>query len=381
MASRLRSLVALFASLVFLCLVASPAARAHPPHAPFLNPFGKDTKFGPITRFGPKVSIELVADGMTAPLKGVAAPGLSRWLFVVDQPGVVWAVDLTNSDTETNKIEFLNVRALIVTLGVCGPSSFDERGLLGIAFHPRFQQNGLFYTYTSERRDGGAATIATPGTTAVNADHHNVVAEWQRQRPCRPAAGVKPARRELMRVDWPQFNHDGGDLAFGPDGMLYIPMGDGGGADDTEVGHSGDGNAQKLNRPAWQRSFASTSTAINPANAIPHSREQPVRRPPRRGHGDLGLRLPEPFPLLVRPQDRDLYRRRRRPERHRGGRSHRQGRQLRLEPQGRHAVLRRQRCRSRRGFTRRLLRPCRRLPARVRSTRSRSTTPTTRGTR
>ena len=100
---------------------------------------------------------------MTAPLKGVAAPGLSRWLFVVDQPGIVWAVDLSNSDTETNKVQFLDVRALIVTLGVCGPSSFDERGLLGIAFHPRFQKNGLFYTYTSERRDGGAATTADAG--------------------------------------------------------------------------------------------------------------------------------------------------------------------------------------------------------------------------
>ena len=268
MASRLRSLSALFASLVLLCLVASPVARAHPPHAPFLNPFGKDTKFGPITRFGPKVSIELVADGMTAPLKGVAAPGLSRWLFVVDQPGVVWAVDLRNSDTETNKVEFLNVRALIVTLGVCGPSSFDERGLLGIAFHPRFQQNGLFYTYTSERRDAGAATIATPGTTAVNADHHNVISEWQANDPDRPQAGVKPARRELMRVNWPQFNHDGGDLAFGPDGMLYIAMGDGGGADDADgqpfvtapphkavcgeepiFGHQVNGNGQKLNTP------------------------------------------------------------------------------------------------------------------------------------
>jgi hypothetical protein len=71
-----------------------------------------------------------------------------------------------------------------------------------------------------------------------------------------------------MRVDWPQFNHDGGDLAFGPDRMLYVSMGDGGSADDADgqlfttappnyppcgeaptVGHQGDGNAQKLNTP------------------------------------------------------------------------------------------------------------------------------------
>lgn len=267
MASRLRSLTALFASLVFLGLVASTATRAHPPHAPFLNPFGKDTKFGPVTRFGPKVSIELVADGMTAPLKGVTAPGLPGWLFVVDQPGIAWAVDLGNPDTKTNKTMFLDVRALIVTLGVCGPGSFDERGLLGIAFHPRFQSNGLFYTYTSERRDTGAPTIPTPGTTAANADHHNVVREWHANNPGEPAAGAAGGR-ELMRVAWPQFNHDGGDLAFGPDGMLYIAMGDGGGADDADgqpfvtapphkevcgteaiFGHQVNGNGQKLNTP------------------------------------------------------------------------------------------------------------------------------------
>ena len=88
--------------------------------------------------------------------------------------------------------------------------------------------------------------------------------------PGNPASVVDPdSRRELMRVNWPQFNHDGGDMAFGPDGKLYISMGDGGGADDADgqlfnrprlpnpecavsvpmVGHQGDGNAQKLNVP------------------------------------------------------------------------------------------------------------------------------------
>ena len=41
-----------------------------------------------------------------------------------------------------------------MTLGVCGPNTFDERGLLGVAFHPNYQQNGLLYTYTSEPTDG-----------------------------------------------------------------------------------------------------------------------------------------------------------------------------------------------------------------------------------
>jgi hypothetical protein len=97
-----------------------------------------------------------------------------------------------------------------------------------------------------------------------------VVSEWRAVNPSDPTAGVVAGRRELIRANWPQFNHDGGDLAFGPDRQLYISMGDGGGADDADgqfdilarpkhaqtptcsltapiFGHQGDGNAQKLN--------------------------------------------------------------------------------------------------------------------------------------
>jgi hypothetical protein len=56
-------------------------------------------------------------------------------------------------------------------------------------------------------------------------------------------------RRERMRIDWPQFNHDAGDIAFGPDRMLYIPTGDGGNADDQGPGHLPGGNAQNLGVP------------------------------------------------------------------------------------------------------------------------------------
>jgi glucose/arabinose dehydrogenase len=273
MTSRVRSLFALSASLVLLCaLFASTATRAHPPHAPFLNPFGEDTRFAPITSFTPKISIEVVSQGMTAPLKGVSAPGLPNHLFVPDQPGTLWVVDLTNRDPDKNKSPFLDVRALLVTLGVCGPGTFDERGLLGVAFHPDFNRAGAvgfgkFYTYTSEPR-GTPATIPSPSVPPESADHQNVVSEWQAVNPAVPAAGVAADRRELMRIDWPQFNHDAGDLAFGPDRKLYISMGDGGGADDADgqpfvtapphkepcgeepiFGHQDNGNGQKLNTP------------------------------------------------------------------------------------------------------------------------------------
>jgi glucose/arabinose dehydrogenase len=219
------------ASLAFASVLPLTNTLAHPAWDPY-----DDTRFAPIERFGPSVGVEIVARGLTAPLKGVTAPGQPNRLYVVDQPGILWAVDLSNNDTNSNKSVFLNVGPTglnrLVTLGVCGPNSFDERGLLGVAFHPNYGQNGLVYTYTSEPNTG-PATLPTiiPG----NPDHQNVIAEWRVPNPGNPASVVDPgSRRELIRVSWPQFNHNGGDLAFGPDGKLYISMGDGGSADDAD---------------------------------------------------------------------------------------------------------------------------------------------------
>jgi glucose/arabinose dehydrogenase len=222
-----------------------------------------DTVFAPINEQGGiKIGLEPVADGLTAPLKGVAAPGDPR-LFVVDQNGILWAIDPASG----GKTVFLDVSSRLVTLGVCGPNTFDERGLLGVAFHPGYASNGRLYTYTSEPT-GGPPSFPTTLPTGVAPDHQNVLAEWRVLNPANPASTVDPAsRRELLRVDWPQFNHDGGDLAFGPDGMLYVAMGDGGGADDRDgqlfttappaypacgeapiAGHNA-GNAQTLTNP------------------------------------------------------------------------------------------------------------------------------------
>ena len=93
---------------------------------------------------------------------------------------------------------FLDVAARLVTLGVLGPGTFDERGFLGIAFAPDFQQSGLFYTYTSEI-NAGPPSFPTTIPAASTADHQNVVAEWQAVNPANPALGVDPV--EPARID------------------------------------------------------------------------------------------------------------------------------------------------------------------------------------
>ena len=196
------------------------------------------------------------------------------------------------------------------------------------------------------------------------ADHQNVVAEWRVPNPGNPASVVDPgSRRELMRVNWPQFNHDGGDLAFGPDGMLYISMGDGGGADDADgqlFNRPGSRTRTARSRcPSWAiratatprsstcrsaRSSASTSTAGTPPTVSTAS-------PPTIPSSSTPGALPEiwaygfrnPFRFSFDSEQRRPLCRRRRAERHRGGRRRRQGRQLRLERQGGHALLPHQR--------------------------------------
>jgi glucose/arabinose dehydrogenase len=232
--------VLLATGLLAATALSVPSAVAHPPSNPFDN-----TIFAPIQPGGFKVDLETVATGLTSPVKGVVAPGEPGRLYVADQVGKLWAIDLATG----SKTLFLDVGARLVRLGVFGPGTFDERGFLGVAFHPNYAVNGKLYTYTSEPVSGPSTfpTTLPPGTRP---DHQNVVAEWRAVAPGNPALGVDPAsRRELLRDDHPQFNHNGGDLAFGPDRMLFISDGDGGGADDQGVGHLPGGNAQTLTTP------------------------------------------------------------------------------------------------------------------------------------
>lgn len=201
----------------------------------------------PIPASIPKGSISVgfktVADGFVNPLLGIAPPGDNNRLFVLDQPGQIWAVDLVNG----GKSLFLDLSSRLVSLGLFG-LNYDERGLLGAAFAPDYFTSGLLYTYQSEP----PVTVADFSTmpSGLVANHQSVIVEWRVTGPRNPLAVVNPASaRVIMRVDQPQFNHNGGSLVFGPDGMLYVTIGDGGGADDqgndgNNIGHSDIGNGQ-----------------------------------------------------------------------------------------------------------------------------------------
>jgi len=191
---------------------------------------------GPIPQSRLVVGLEVVADGLSAPNGGTFAPGFfERAFFVTDQDGELWEVDLV---TGARRV-FLDVRDRLVDLSPVQ----DERGFLGVAFHPDYATNGLLYTYTSEPASSPPDFSTMPPGTLP--DHQSVVTEWTVPNPRSPLSVADPgAARELLRVDQPQANHNGGALVFGTGKLLHIALGDGGSANDQGIGHGPAGNGQ-----------------------------------------------------------------------------------------------------------------------------------------
>ncbi len=182
------------------------------------------------------IGLETIAQGLTSPI-GLAQPddGTDR-LFIVDQIGMIRIV---MSDGTLIEEPFLDVGDRMVELR----DDFDERGLLGLDFHPDYETNGRFFVYYSAPlRD----------TAPDGWDHTSIIAEFQVSE-SDPNRADPESERVLLEVDQPQFNHDGGTVRFGPDSQLYISLGDGGGANDNQMGHvsdwyddNGGGNAQNV---------------------------------------------------------------------------------------------------------------------------------------
>jgi len=117
------------------------------------------------------IALSPVADGLASPLVGTATASLPNHLFVVDQPGQVYQIDLQTGA----KSVFLDVAASLVPLGAFG--QFDERGLLGFAIHPDYATNGQVYTYQSEPVQG-TPTFSTTVPISETANHQSVLAAW-----------------------------------------------------------------------------------------------------------------------------------------------------------------------------------------------------------
>lgn len=168
-------------------------------------------------------AVELVlvqhAAGFTEPIDIQNAGDGSGRLFVVQQNG---RIRIINSDASVEGTDFLNLS----TTGLNRVFNSGERGLLGLAFHPDYENNGEFFVHYSELVTGD--TIIARYTVSANPNIANTTEEI------------------ILEVDQPQGNHNGGTIAFGPDGYFYILLGDGGNADDVGGGHAPEGNGQNL---------------------------------------------------------------------------------------------------------------------------------------
>ncbi len=143
-----------------------------------------------------------VASGFNQPVDIQNAGDGSGRLFVVEKPGRIRIL----SNWLTLPDPFLDIRGRVGAIGL-------EQGLLGLAFHPDFEQNGYFYVnYTDLFGDTVIARFQVAADDPNRADPKSEVI--------------------LLKVDQPYANHNGGGLAFGPDGYLYIGLGDGGAAGD-----------------------------------------------------------------------------------------------------------------------------------------------------
>ena len=163
----------------------------------------------------------LVQAGFTQPLYVTSPPGDTHRLFVVEHAGIIKII----KDGSLLATPFLNIDPIVGG----GQAQSDERGLLGLAFHPGYAANRKFYVSYTDL--SGSSVVREYLASAADPD----------------VADTSTFTTVVGPILQPQSNHNGGCIQFGPDGKLYMSVGDGGAANDSGTGHDPTlGNGQSL---------------------------------------------------------------------------------------------------------------------------------------
>lgn len=181
----------------------------------------------------PALRAEVAFPGLSfeRPLFLAASPDGTDRVFVVEQCGRVWAFANRPDVKPAERVKVLDLTAVVLAPGNAAHPGANEEGLLGFAFHPKFAENRTVFAHYS---------ITTAGYTGgKDAGHRRN--RLSRFRLSENGIADLSSEEVLLEIDQPETNHNGGMIAFGPDGMLYMGLGDGGGAGDR---HGTRGNGQ-----------------------------------------------------------------------------------------------------------------------------------------
>ena len=159
----------------------------------------------------PEIALVKIADGFNDPVNVTSANDGTGRIFVVERVG---RIKIVSQEGEVNEEPFLDLTA-VNPLGNIVQHQFVEQGLYSVAFHPNFQENGFIYVHYASLPFNGDGMIARITVDPASPD----VISPER---------VNETMKIIMRIPQPYYNHNGGDIMFGPDGYLYITSGDGG---------------------------------------------------------------------------------------------------------------------------------------------------------